>query len=260
MSKKPPQNIPTDLKPVCKELEAIMNMGHNSYKVFEDWVGLMFFAFQRDDPNYLKIMGRYENKPNDPRGREADHFAAATAYLMEYMRKANEEALGTLFMEYASSKYQGQFFTPSNLSRSCAAMTLQDIPDDRQFTIGDPACGAGIMFVKAAKEMTFEQNCRAIFIGVDTDINCVRMCTLNMMFFNLDSLIIWGNSLSLKCQDAWFTKRSIAFGGSLHHVDDLEVAKRWMCPFEQEQKKKEEKSATKSAPKRTAGSQLTLFG
>ena len=61
MSRKNNQRANPGLNPVRKELEAIISKGYNSYRVFEDWVGLMFFAFQRDDPHYLEIMGQYRN-------------------------------------------------------------------------------------------------------------------------------------------------------------------------------------------------------
>ena len=81
------------MNPVRKELDAIIGKGHNGYRVFEDWVGLMFYAFQRDDPPYLEIMGQYRN--TEPVGqRAADHFANATAYLLDYMRATSEETLG----------------------------------------------------------------------------------------------------------------------------------------------------------------------
>ena len=102
MSKKSNQRVNPGLNPVRKELDAIIGKGHNGYRVFEDWVGLMFHAFQRDDPPYLEIMGQYRN--TEPVGqRAADHFANATAYLLDYMRATNEETLGPLYEEYAAN-------------------------------------------------------------------------------------------------------------------------------------------------------------
>ena len=103
------------MNPVRKELDAIIGKGHNGYRVFEDWVGLMFYAFQRDDPPYLEIMGQYRN--TEPVGqRAADHFANATAYLLDYMRATSEETLGPLYEEYAANHYTGQYFTPSSVA------------------------------------------------------------------------------------------------------------------------------------------------
>ena len=108
-----------DLGQVRKNLDAIISKGHHDYSVFEDWIGLMFFAFQRDDPKYLEIMGKYRN--TEPIGeRPADFFAGATASLMKYMRATNEEALGTLYQEYAANHYAGQFFTPPSVAQLMA--------------------------------------------------------------------------------------------------------------------------------------------
>ena len=115
MSKKSNQRVNPGLNPVRKELDAIIGKGHNGYRVFEDWVGLMFYAFQRDDPPYLEIMGQYRN--TEPVGqRAADHFANATAYLLDYMRATSEETLGPLYEEYAANHYTGQYFTPSSVA------------------------------------------------------------------------------------------------------------------------------------------------
>lgn len=225
MSRKNNQRANPGLNPVRKELEAIISKGYNSYRVFEDWVGLMFFAFQRDDPHYLEIMGRYRNK--GPMGqREADHFANALACLLEYMAATNEEVLGPLYEEYAANHYTGQYFTPLNVARLMAGI-CQTPPSEGTFTVLDPACGAGACLIAAAKEQTFEQNNRAFFTGHDIDLNCARMTALNLMFFNLDGLILWGDHLALEVRGAWRTRRSVAFGGSLAPVDK-EEAKAWL--------------------------------
>lgn len=233
-------------------------MGHNSYRVFEDWVGLMFHAFQHDDPEYLKIMGGYRNAA--PMGeREADHFAAALCELLAYMQATNTEALGPLYEEYAANHYAGQFFTPPAVAQLMARMT-QNPPAEGLFTVHDPACGAGACLVAAAKEQTFEQNNRAFFSGIDIDVNCVRMAALNLMFFNLDGLVIWGNALSLEVRGAWQTTRSVAWGGSLRPVD-AEQARQWLAqrsihlaaPVETPT------CAKNDTKKRTKPAQLTLF-
>lgn len=56
---------------IRKNLEAIIRKGYQPYKVYEDWIGLMFHAFQRDDAHYLETMRQYRN--DAPHGqREAD--------------------------------------------------------------------------------------------------------------------------------------------------------------------------------------------
>lgn len=233
-----------------------MAMGHHGYKVYEDWIGLMFYAFQRDDPHYLEIMRRYANTA--PAGqREADHFATALHCLMDYMARTHEEVLGPLFMEYASSKYRGQFFTPLEVARLMARITQTDIPEGRRFTVGDPACGAGVGLIACAKEQTFEQNNRAFFVGQDIDLNCARMCALNLMFFNLDGLVLWGNTLTMEVWGAWRTKRSVAFGGSIRPVD-TEQARTWIAGAFQTQAR-EAPCVKTDTKKHEKLEQMTLF-
>lgn len=213
---------------IRKELDAISSMGYNQYKVFTDWIALMFYAYMHDDPNYLKIMKEYRN--DAPVGnREADHFANAHACLFAHMQKTNEEVLSNLYMEYCANSRIGQFFTPYNLAEATCNLMLADIPKDRDFTVYDPTCGAGVFFIAAAKSMSFDENCKAIFIGHDLDINCVHMSALNLMFFNLKGIVIHGNTLNMEVKDAWEIKRSLLMGGSLHHIDDLEKVKSWYC-------------------------------
>lgn len=252
------KTVADGLSAIHKELDSVCSMGFNPYKVFNDWIGLMFFAYLKDDPAYLKIMREYRNEA--PEGhREADHFAMAHAYLLEYMSKTNKEALSGLYMEYAPNTNIGQFFTPYNLSEAICNLTLTDIPKERQFTIYDPTCGAGVFFVAAAKGMTFEENGRAIFVGHDLDINCVRMCALNLMFFNLNGIIIHGNTLTMEIKDTWAVKRSILYGGSLQHIDQEDVKKWYLAPAENV---KNELSAI--TPKKqksiTSSGQFGLFG
>lgn len=217
------------LSAIRKELDAVCSMGYNPQKVFADWLGLMFFAYLKNDPAYLKIMRDYRNEA--PQGqREADHFAMAHACLLEYMSGTNNEALSGLYMEYAPNTNIGQFFTPYPVAESMCDIMLKDIPQERKFTVYDPTCGAGVFFIAAAKAMTLEENGRAIFIGHDLDINCCRMCALNLMFFNLNGVIIHGNTISMEIKDTWATKRNVLYGGSLQHIDSEGVKKWYLAP------------------------------
>ena len=53
------------------------------------------------------------------------------------------------------------------------------------------------------------------------------MTALNLMFFNLSGLVVWGNSLTMEVRGAWETRRSVAFGGSIRPVD-AEMARDWL--------------------------------
>lgn len=258
MSKTNNRNGKPDLNPVRQELDAIISKGFNPYRVYEDWLALMLHSFAGEPESYTKILkGYFQDRPDGD--QIESHFAAALMELMRYMSKTNDEALGPLFMEYASNHYAGQYFTPLELARTMAAITQTNIPREGRFTVNDPACGAGVCLIAAAQKQTFEQNNRAIFIGQDIDLNCARMCALNLMFFNLDGLVVWGNTLALEVRGAWETKRSIAFGGTLRPAD-MEKAKAFLeRQMERLEKAKDVPQAINKPLLMAENRQLSLF-
>lgn len=226
MSKKSNQKLHPGLDMIRKELNAIISKGYNGSRVFQDWIGVMFYAFLHDDPHYLEIMGQYRNEgPTEQ--REANHFAKATAHLLEYMQSTNEEVLRVLFEEYASDTHQRQYLTPSSIAQLMAQICQSSLPQTGYIKVMDPSCGAGVCLIATAKNQTQEQLNQTLFIGQDINLDCVRMAALNLMFFNLNGIILWGNTLTLEVKGAWETRRSLFWGGSLH-ILDTEKAKIWL--------------------------------
>lgn len=187
-------------KQLREELDHIRSKGHHPARVFEDWVALMFWALQHNDDRYLEIMGRYDNTGAMGQ-RPADHFQRSFAELVLHMDKTGEEILGSLFMEYASDKYKGQFFTPPEV---CELMAMLVVPEEGD-RILDPACGAGLQLIWAAKAMRYD--CKttrgALFAGVDISFPCVCMTAINLLLFNLSGIVAHANSLSLESWGAW---------------------------------------------------------
>ena len=50
---------------------------------------------------------------------------------------------------------------------------------------------------------------------------------VSLMFFNLDGVVLWGNHLALEVREAWETRRSLVWGGSIRSVD-REEARAWL--------------------------------
>ena len=245
----------THIKAVRKSLESIRSFGHQDWRIFEDWLGLMFYAFQGNDPDYLKIMDRYQRDNDrtkaDGRDRPADYFAAATGALLAHMRQTNREALGGLYMEYAANHYVGQFFTPTALCEVMSAITMQGVEGPRN--IADPCCGAGSQLIAACKQMSSADVDKSLFYGVDLDLNCARMTALNLMFFNLPGVVLWADTLRLEVRGGWYTHRSLVWGGSLAPMS-LEDAEKWLLlPLRQKE------PAPQSAKQTGQPRQLVLF-
>jgi len=143
------------------------------------------------------------------------------------MQKTNEDVLGQVYMEWnMSNKYRGQFFTPkqvASMMAQCLAPTGGNILD--------PCCGSGVMLVEAIKTMTNEQLDSACFCGQDIDLTCVKMCALNLLFFNAHGYVVWGDSLLMECRKVYQTSRSY-LGGSIRELtgDTLETFKKSYIP------------------------------
>jgi type I restriction-modification system DNA methylase subunit len=201
-----------DTGEILKQLEAVTHRGYNARQVFEDWVSMMFWALQRNDEEYLKVVRRYRNS-GEQGNREIDYFCRAFGLLMKTMGETNKELLGELYMTWeVSNKYTGQFFTPWPVAEMMARML-----EPTGGAINDCACGSGVMMLAAAKTMTNAQLDHAVFVGQDIDFTCAMMCALNFTFFNLHGYVIHGNSLLMDRRRVFRTVRSY-MGGSLIEV------------------------------------------
>jgi type I restriction-modification system DNA methylase subunit len=208
------------MKDILKSLEAILRNGYSSFTIFNDWLDLMIFALQRDDEHYLEIVRQYKND-KEIGEREIDLFSNAFACLQMEMKKTNDDVLGQVYMQWnQNNRYRGQFFTPSHIASMMAQMLS---PKGR---ILDPCCGSGIMLIEAIKTMANENLDKSVFVGQDIDLTCVKMCALNLLFFNVNGFVVWGDSLMMECKKVYETSRSY-LGGSIRELrgDDFESFK-----------------------------------
>jgi len=204
------------MKEILKQLESISSMGYSSYHIFDDWLDLMIYALIEDNENYLKIVSKYNNNREEGR-RAIDFFKNAFHLLMDYMKQTNDEVLGDIYMSWnISNKYSGQFFTPKHIARFIS------IVNQPKGVINDPTCGSGIMLVEACKNMTADEIDKSFFVGQDIDNTCFKMTALNMLFFNLNSLVIWGDTLKFEYWKAIITNRT-PIGGTLRYLTDSEL-------------------------------------
>lgn len=206
-------------KQILKPLDRIQSRGYTMSKVFRDWVGLMLYSLKRRDEPYLEVMDRYPND-REKGDREADLFSEAFAELMNQTAKYEQEMLGDCYMEIAgnySVQGMGQYFTPQPMCDMMAQMTIPGTEEESP-TVADPACGSGRLLHSAAKLLPTT----AHFTGIDLDSICAHMATLNLCFFNMDGVIIHGNSLSMEYYNGWIIKRSV-MGGSIREMSEEEL-------------------------------------
>ena len=248
MSKAPP-NPKTAPADIARHLQRITHQ--HFFRSFEDWLALAVNAFLRDDDAYMAIMRRYgpRDAPMGTKDHPADHFARALGAWMRAMQAEAADYLGRVYEEQAiTNAYQGQFFTPEPVVELMAAMTMPEELADSAL-VHDPACGSGRMLIAGIRRNRF-----ATFVGVDTDLTCVHMATLNCLVRNANSWIIHGNSLSLEAWRGYHVRRT-AFGGELHRLSQEEATRILHLPFTRNQEASTALSPPESASAQPAPSQ-----
>ncbi|MDG4560700.1 MAG: N-6 DNA methylase [Candidatus Competibacter sp.] len=217
--------------PIAKHLYAIAaGSGESFFRLYDDWLALSVAAFLRDDPAYMKIMGHYGPRVTGKQ-HPADHFKAALHEFLEICARESAlgtpfpDVLGTIYEEEAlTNHYAGQFFTPEHLCKMMCQMTLKaaapeergpeatptETPEEQPLSICDPACGSGRFFIHAQPLVHRDSR----FTGIDRDLTCVHMTTLNLLVRNANAVVVHGNTLSLETWGGYQTTRTI-FGGEI---------------------------------------------
>lgn len=238
---------------IIEELDHLTHSHYNHSTVFNDWIDIMLYALQRDDEQYMHIVNKY--KTYDLKDiREIGNFCNAFALLMLEMKHTNDDILGQVYMQWnINNKQRGQFFTPSHIASMMACIVS---PKGK---VLDPCCGSGVMLVEAIKSMKPETIEQSVFFGQDSDLTCVKMCALNLLFFNVDGYVIWGDSLAMTCSKVYQTKRTFE-GGVIRELkdEDLEAFKK-LYGVMYENSVKTSDSGVSQEVQLINQSQLTLF-
>lgn len=203
-----------------KHLEKITALGHSSNQVFADWVDLALCASLSATDNirrgnfdlgafdgpyeerYLEVLKPYVS--NRERGdRPADHFTEAYGELLRETRDRKDDVLGELFMAQVSHGENGQYFTPMPIAQMLSDIALHDRVVEGCVTVSDPGgCGSGRMLLAAGK-----RNPNALLHGIDVDQRCAKMAALNMIMFDLNAEIVWGNGLTQEVHRTWSVRK-----------------------------------------------------
>ena len=116
------------------------------------------------------------------------------------------------------NSHLGQFFTPYDISRLIAEMTLQDageIMKGRGFvTLAEPASGAGGMVIAAAdviEKQGFDIGRQLYADATDLSEFCFRMTYLQLSLRGIPATVRRGNSLSLETFDQAVTPAFLPF-------------------------------------------------
>jgi hypothetical protein len=194
------------------------------FRAFDDWLALAVNAFLRDDPEYMKIMSTYGTRIEGKK-HPADHFSEALGAWMLATQTDAQDYLGQIYEEQAvANKYAGQYFTPEPLVDLMMGLTCPELADDQ--ILADPAgCGSGRMLIAGIRK-----NRLATFVGVDTDLTCVHMTTLNCLVRNANTYIVHGNALAVTALGGFAVRRT-PLGGELYRMTQEQAQKLLESPF-----------------------------
>ena len=115
-----------------------------------------------------------------------------------------DDYLGRLYMfSGTSSKRAGQFFTPYNVSKLCAEMTIRekDIANQQIITLNEPTCGSGGMVlagVEALRNKGVNYADRLLVVCSDVDKRCVYMTYLQLALSGVPAIILHQNTFWYK--------------------------------------------------------------
>lgn len=209
------------LKSIVKLFESC-RYRHDLYTLFSDWCACAAISLsnavdirQRDarEARYMEIIGRYE-------GQVIDTFPQILGEVVMALEAAPQDILGATFHELElHNTARGQFFTPYELCRMMAKMTigtaedLQSTIDKRGYiTAQEPAVGAGatiIALAEAIKDLGINYQQHLHVTAIDVDPRAVHMAYIQFSLMHIPAEVIVGDTLRLEFQESWFTPAHI---------------------------------------------------
>jgi hypothetical protein len=164
------------------------------------------------EEQYMAVVKR--NTPEDVRAMPALLTITALA-----VQEGGSDFLGQVVADLELiNGHMGQFFTPYDVSRMIAEMTLQDagevIREKGFITVAEPASGAGGMIIAAAdviEKQGFDIGQQLYVDATDISPMCFKMTYLQASLRGIPAIIRRGNTLSLEMFDHAVTPAFLPF-------------------------------------------------
>lgn len=177
------------------------------------------FRSDEYEKQYMSVVGKYSKE-------EANSFSHMLALVYMAQRDNNGDFLGECLMELdMGSKDLGQFFTPYDLCKLTARITMQDVGDATArkgyVTLQEPAAGGGAMVI-AAKAFLSEIRPDVELFAVCTELSSLTadLCYINLTASGVAAQVINRNTLSMEvfrtmptpqlCTNVWTHRLSFA--------------------------------------------------
>lgn len=186
---------------------------YDRHEVFNDFCEIAAITlrqvFERNPANeerYLKLIRRYEPE-------EQKQFARLLALTAQALTEKPRDFLGECFHELElHNRYKGQFFTPFDVSRMMAKMSLAGVEEQIRkhgyVELNEPTCGSGGMVIAAVEEVKAAGfNPVHVFFAVAQDIDrkCCNMTYIQLSLLAIPAAVIWGDTLIVECREQWLT-------------------------------------------------------
>lgn len=198
---------------------------YHAWDIFRDFCEMGAIAIsntvdlhQREarEERYMQLIGHYDTETQQL-------FPRLLAMLTEALSDEPADVLGQVFMQLEIfDAWKGQFFTPDDMSRMMANVTLgeergiREIIDRQGYVrVCEPASGGGSTVIALAWAMLgMDLNYQRVMhiTAVDIDPTCVHMTYLQLSLLYIPAVVIQGNSLSLEERAHWFTPAHILDG------------------------------------------------
>jgi N-6 DNA Methylase len=257
--------VPTPAEHRKRFIKVFESLAHHRERqdVFADFLDMAVCAIRKKtvpsgpaadalEEQYMAVVKR--NAPDDV--RKMPELLAITALAVQ---EGGCDFLGQVVGDLELiNGHMGQFFTPYDVSRMIAEMTLQDagelIREKGFITVAEPASGAGGMVIAAAdviEKQGFDIGRHLYVDATDISPTCFKMTYLQVSLRSIPATIRRGNTLSGEIFDQAHTPAFLAF-----YLTHREAFDAWRHPPPAEPRPAPERPAIQPT---TYRGQLSLF-
>ena len=204
---------------------------HHRHKVWDDLITCFAIslhnAVAKDEElekKYLNIIGNYQR----PEQLEMPKLVALLVGAFE--KSGFRDLLGEIYMEMGiGAKNLGQFFTPYEVSKLIAKMTMDRdmIETQKYITLHEPACGSGGMVVAKADVMHeegYNPQKQLLAYCVDVDQTAAMMCYIQLALWGIPAVVTVGNTLTMQFSRTMLTPMYHLGGWAFKELSGTQLA------------------------------------
>lgn len=237
------ENVSTSLNHQGEFSKKIKTLAYSRplFEVWNDFVMLASCAisnafdrmnFEQRENLYMRIISKY-------RDNDRYVFTELLTLTVDALEKnPDQDFLGSIFIELGlANKHNGQYFTPYDVAKAKAEITLGDVEDtlakSGAVTIHDSCCGSGALLIASINVARKKLSCSGInfqnvvFVSAqDIDPTVAAMCYIQLSLHGVAGHVKVGNALvepvattdyfenywftPMYFSDVWRTRRTIA--------------------------------------------------